>query len=144
LALAVFFLPPGARMTLSGMTIWRLTPCEHLRTEVEDHGANTFYTEVDRALDNLAKSGKMFNNLSGRRDSMPLVGAPRGAFPEQFGKILLPNTKCFKLMNFRSSHGRWSSPTPLGQRLWRCALLLRVEPAKLLRQSETPTISRRK
>jgi hypothetical protein len=37
--------------------------------------------EVDRAVDNLVKSGKMF--MPGRRDSMPMVGAPR-AFPEQF------------------------------------------------------------
>lgn len=37
--------------------------------------------EVDRAIDNLVKSGKIF--MPGRRDSMPLVGAPR-AFPEQY------------------------------------------------------------
>ncbi|KAF8859888.1 hypothetical protein BDZ45DRAFT_346942 [Acephala macrosclerotiorum] len=40
--------------------------------------------EVDRAIDNLVKSGKMFNMPAGRRDSMPTVGPPRGAFPEQF------------------------------------------------------------
>jgi len=32
--------------------------------------------EVDRAIDNLVKSGKLFG-MPTRRDSMPLVGAPR-------------------------------------------------------------------
>ncbi len=32
--------------------------------------------EVDRAVDNLVKSGKLFG-MPSRRDSMPLVGAPR-------------------------------------------------------------------
>lgn len=41
-------------------------------------------TEIDRALDNLNKSGKLFNTPL-RRESMPMVGAPR-PFPE-FGKI---------------------------------------------------------
>ncbi|PMD63771.1 uncharacterized protein K444DRAFT_660883 [Hyaloscypha bicolor E] len=39
--------------------------------------------EVDRAIDNLVKSGKMFN-VPGRRDSMPLAGGAPRAFPEQF------------------------------------------------------------
>ena len=34
------------------------------------------FIEVDRALDNLAKSGKLFN-LPSRRDSMPVMGGPR-------------------------------------------------------------------
>ncbi|TVY25581.1 hypothetical protein LHYA1_G006205 [Lachnellula hyalina] len=38
--------------------------------------------EVDRAIDNLVKSGKMFG-MSGRRDSVPMSGAAR-SFPEQF------------------------------------------------------------
>lgn len=33
-------------------------------------------TEVDRALDNLNKSGKLFSTAS-RRDSMPVIGVPR-------------------------------------------------------------------
>lgn len=37
--------------------------------------------EVDRAIDNLVKSGKMFN-MPSRRESMPLGGAGRGAYPE--------------------------------------------------------------
>lgn len=41
-------------------------------------------TEIDRALDNLNKSGKLFNTPL-RRESMPMVGAPR-PFPE-FGNI---------------------------------------------------------
>jgi hypothetical protein len=43
-----------------------------------------YITEVDRAIDNLVKSGKMFG-VTGRRDSMPMSGAAR-SFPEQFGK----------------------------------------------------------
>ncbi|KAL9097557.1 MAG: hypothetical protein Q9165_000453 [Trypethelium subeluteriae] len=42
------------------------------------------FEEVDRAADNLMKSGKMFGAMSGsagRRDSMPLMGGPR-SFPE--------------------------------------------------------------
>ena len=37
-------------------------------------------TEVDRAADNLMKSGKMFGMMPGapgRRDSMPMMGGPR-------------------------------------------------------------------
>lgn len=41
--------------------------------------------EVDRAIDNLVKSGKMFN-APGRRESMP-IGSPARAFSEQFGKL---------------------------------------------------------
>jgi hypothetical protein len=48
--------------------------------------SNAFATqieEIDRAIDNLVKSGKMF--MPGRRDSLPLSGGPpRGAFQEQF------------------------------------------------------------
>ncbi|KAA8568125.1 hypothetical protein EYC84_008527 [Monilinia fructicola] len=45
---------------------------------------STQIEEVDRAIDNLVKSGKMFNlPAGGRRDSMPLVG-PSRTFPEQF------------------------------------------------------------
>ncbi|EKD12515.1 uncharacterized protein L3040_008160 [Drepanopeziza brunnea f. sp. 'multigermtubi'] len=40
--------------------------------------------EVDRAIDNLAKSGKVFPNLSGRRDSMPVSGGPPRQFQEQY------------------------------------------------------------
>jgi hypothetical protein len=39
------------------------------------------FSEVDRAADNLMKSGKMFGGMvpgmAGRRDSMPIMGAPR-------------------------------------------------------------------
>lgn len=42
--------------------------------------------EVDRAIDNLAKSGKMFPNMPGpgRRESMPLAGGPPRPFSEQY------------------------------------------------------------
>ncbi|RDL41588.1 Uncharacterized protein BP5553_01567 [Venustampulla echinocandica] len=43
---------------------------------------STQIEEVDRAIDNLVKSGKMFG-MAGRRDSVPATGAAR-AFPEQF------------------------------------------------------------
>jgi hypothetical protein len=43
-------------------------------------------TEVDRAIDNLVKSGKMFNT-PGRRESLSMAGASPRAFPEQFGRL---------------------------------------------------------
>lgn len=46
------------------------------------------YSEVDRAIDNLVKSGKMFN-LPGRRESLPLSGPPRD-FSQQFGMSRSP------------------------------------------------------
>ena len=46
----------------------------------------TLSLEVDRAIDNLVKSGKMFGG-PGRRDSGPAMGGSR-AFPE-FGKLFL-------------------------------------------------------
>lgn len=44
------------------------------------------FLEVDRALDNLHKSGKFFNNMPSRRESIPMMGVPRpyaefGRFP---------------------------------------------------------------
>jgi hypothetical protein len=33
--------------------------------------------EVDRALDNLHKSGKFFNHMPSRRESIPMMGVPR-------------------------------------------------------------------
>ena len=43
-------------------------------------------TEVDRAVDNLAKSGKMGFNLPGRRESTPMSGGPPPReFQQQFG-----------------------------------------------------------
>lgn len=44
---------------------------------------STQIEEVDRAIDNLVKSGKMFN-LPGRRDSAPLGGPPPRDFSQQF------------------------------------------------------------
>ncbi len=41
----------------------------------------TFRIEVERAVENLVKSGKMFGGVSSRRESMPVIGGPR-AFPE--------------------------------------------------------------
>ncbi|KAI9678461.1 MAG: hypothetical protein M1829_002059 [Trizodia sp. TS-e1964] len=45
--------------------------------------------EVDRAIDNLHKSGKMFNNLAGRRDSMPIVGPGPRPYSE-YGDARIP------------------------------------------------------
>jgi len=42
--------------------------------------------EVDRAIDNLVKSGKMFSMPPPRRESMPMTG-PGRAYPPEFGKI---------------------------------------------------------
>merc|ERR1712093_195946 len=53
----------------------------------EETGAfMTQIEEVDRAIDNLAKSGKMFPNMPGpgRRESMPLAGGPPRPFSEQY------------------------------------------------------------
>lgn len=41
--------------------------------------------EVDRAIDNLNKSGKLFNPPTSRRDSMPMMGGAR--LHSEFGKI---------------------------------------------------------
>jgi len=55
--------------------------------------------EVDRAIDNLAKSGKMFPNMPGpgRRESMPLAGGPPRPFSEQYGKGHNPAKKAGSL-----------------------------------------------
>jgi hypothetical protein len=51
---------------------------------IQNHHANEIYPEVDRAIDNLVKSGKMFGGMAGRRDSMPVTGVAARTFPEQF------------------------------------------------------------
>lgn len=55
--------------------------------------------EVDRAIENLFKSGKIFN-MPPRRDTMPMGAVPGRSFPE-FGKLdcyacVLPATDIFK------------------------------------------------
>jgi hypothetical protein len=45
----------------------------------------TYYPEVDRAIDNLLKSGKMFG-VPGRRESVPMGGPPPRDFSQQFGE----------------------------------------------------------
>ncbi|KAG9244981.1 hypothetical protein BJ878DRAFT_479661 [Calycina marina] len=46
---------------------------------------STQIEEVDRAIDNLSKSGKMVFNLPGRRESMPMAGGPPPReFQQQF------------------------------------------------------------
>ncbi|CAG8959823.1 hypothetical protein HYFRA_00001731 [Hymenoscyphus fraxineus] len=45
---------------------------------------STQLEEVDRAVDNLVKSGKMFGGMAARRDSMPMTGGAARSFPEQF------------------------------------------------------------
>jgi hypothetical protein len=73
------------------------------------------FPEVDRALDNLVKSGKMFG-VPGRRDSVP-VGAPARDFPQQFGmpRPHEPLSTGRGLTGDRSTHGRWPSTAPLGR-----------------------------
>lgn len=41
-----------------------------------------YSTEVNRAVENLMKSGKMFST-PGRRESMPVVGGPPRAYSDQ-------------------------------------------------------------
>ena len=76
--------------------------------DIEDTSADfwIFFSEVDRAIDNLVKSGKMFN-MPSRRESMPLGGAGRGAYPE-FGKqsFLRPQRRVINTLR-RVSHGRY-------------------------------------
>lgn len=49
--------------------------------------------EVDRAIENLAKSGKMFGNMgmppANRRESMPVIprGGAAGGYPD-YGRLL--------------------------------------------------------
>ena len=52
--------------------------------------ADTFWTEIERAIDNLAKSGKLFNQ-PGRRDSMPMIGGPESFnnFQSELSRALL-------------------------------------------------------
>ena len=49
-------------------------------------------TDVDRAIDNLAKSGKLFNQ-PGRRESMPMMGGPE-SFSNFPSTLAVP---CFEL-----------------------------------------------
>jgi hypothetical protein len=52
------------------------------------------------------------------------------------------NTKRIKAhFKIRSTDGQRSSPTPLGQRIRRCAVLLGIKSAELLCQSATPTLA---
>lgn len=81
----------------------------HLRNHPARQGSMLFgafliysLTEIDRALDNLNKSGKLFNTPL-RRESMPMVGAPR-SFPE-FGNISKSLNK-----NRIKANGRCSDP----------------------------------
>jgi hypothetical protein len=64
--------------------------------------------EVDRAVDNLVKSGKMFN-IPGRRDSAPLGGPPRD-FTQQYGMQHLHHLDN-STHTHRSAYGRRSSPS---------------------------------
>ncbi|KAL8642115.1 MAG: hypothetical protein Q9228_001173 [Teloschistes exilis] len=43
----------------------------------ENFAFDTQIEEVDRALDNLSKTGKLFTGGPVRRDSMPMMGGPR-------------------------------------------------------------------
>jgi hypothetical protein len=52
--------------------------------QTESSAFSSQYEEVDRAIDNLVKSGKMFGGMPGRRDSLPLMGGPR-TYPEDLG-----------------------------------------------------------
>jgi len=55
------------------------------------NSANTFFAEVERAAENLAKSGKPFGGFppaptpsgAGRRESMPVMGGPRPYHEQQ-------------------------------------------------------------
>lgn len=60
------------------------------QVEGDFHGAfadSESYTEVDRAVDNLVKSGKMFGMSGGRRESSPYPGPARRN--PGFGKVYL-------------------------------------------------------
>lgn len=59
-----------------------------MRRRYQEQQADGLITEVDRAIDNLSKSGKMFPNMPGpgRRESMPMSGGPPRTFTEQYGK----------------------------------------------------------
>lgn len=69
---------------------WLCACLDMMRQRYQDQQANELIAEVDRAIDNLAKSGKMFPNMPGpgRRESMPMSGGggPARAFSEQYGK----------------------------------------------------------
>ncbi|TVY46015.1 hypothetical protein LSUB1_G000195 [Lachnellula subtilissima] len=75
---------PPARSGAEFNGTCQLTSVTGASSAVPREDSTTFSTqieEVDRAIDNLVKSGKMFG-MSGRRDSVPMSGAAR-SFPEQ-------------------------------------------------------------
>lgn len=78
--------------------MWRT----HVHGNHPNRQADQDYAEVDRAIDNLVKSGKMFNMPgAGRRDSMPMVGASR-TFPDQFGMhMLVRQSRCTLIFIFQ-------------------------------------------
>ena len=79
----------------------------------------TYSLEVDRAIDNLAKSGKMPGAMfGGRRDSVPMGGPPRGDFSQQFGKSNLYIIYLPGLIYGRPTYGRGSSKAPLSHGIW--------------------------
>lgn len=74
------------------------------------HGL-THNAEVDRAIDNLVKSGKMFN-MPARRDSTPMAGASRGY--QEYGEQHHPRSRMLFTSNAaaRPPDGRYAAATP--------------------------------
>lgn len=91
----------GQLLALRRHGIWRIKGTPRV------HGL-THCTEVDRAIDNLVKSGKMFN-MPARRDSTPMAGTSRGY--QEYGEQHHPRSRLLPTSNAaaRPQNGRYAS-----------------------------------
>jgi hypothetical protein len=106
----------------------------------EDHQANTFIQRLTVRLITSSRVEKCSTCLAVETRYPWLAEPPERSLSNLVSSII--DTKCVKAhFKIRSTDGRRSFPTPLRQRIWRCAFLLRIKSAELLCQSATPTIA---
>ena len=124
---------------------FRVLWCEPLQKSVPsihvDHDVlyivtDTWSTEVNRALDNLNKSGKLFSPSS-RRESMPMMGGPR-AFSDFGAYNVIPVDLDVLITSYRPSYRRNVPATSLHRRFRSDPPPCWLEPPELLRKSATP------
>ena len=111
------------------------------RKPIERSIANVFL-EVIRAVDNLNKSGKLFNPAS-RRESMPMMGAGRSM--SDFGTHASNRVPLLTKLRVqtRSSDGGYAAASTLNRRLRSATFPLWLKPAELLCQPASPTTPKR-
>ena len=101
-------------------------------------GALLMVVDVDRAIDNLSKSGKLLNQ-PGRRESMPMMGGPE-SFSNFQRTCAVPYIGIVKLTELSSvAHGRNGRTPPFHRLLGSDATTIWLRIAELLRQSATST-----